>query len=118
MVRRIKSAKGIDSVRILRQVIRCIPAMLRYIQSTGKRNGIINDDDLLMMRCAYRMTAVETKMDPSVGAPGMAVEGNNFAIGGRSSRNPTRAHKCGVSDYGAPDRARSLRSMEKRDFAD
>ena len=66
MVWRIKPAKGIHSVGILRQVIRCVPAMFRYIQSAGKRDGIIDDDDLLMMRRTQGMAAVETKMDPSV----------------------------------------------------
>src|SRR5512132_529560 len=82
MVRRIKSAKGIHSARILRQVIRRVTEMFRYVQSAGKRDGIIDDDNLLMMRRAQGMAAVEPKMDPSVGAPGMGIKWNDLAIGG------------------------------------
>src|SRR5882724_13584206 len=86
VVRRIKSAKGIHSMGILRQVIRCVPAMFGYVQSARKPDGIIDDDNLLMMRRAQGMAAVEAKMDPSVGAPGMAVKRNDFAIGGIDHR--------------------------------
>ena len=86
MVWGIKPAKGIHSLGILRQVIRRVPAMFRYIQSAGKRDGIIDDDDFLMMRRTQRMVAVEAKMDPSVTAPGMAIKRNDFAIGGIDHR--------------------------------
>src|SRR5262249_48422148 len=81
MVRRIKPAKGIHSLGILRQVVPCVPAVFCDIQSTGKRDSIIDDDDLLMMRRTHGMVTVETEMDPSVTAPGMAIKWNDFAIG-------------------------------------
>ena len=65
MVWSIKPPTGIDSLGILRQVIRRVPAMFRYVQSAGKRDGIIDDDDFLMMRRTHGMAAIEAKMDPS-----------------------------------------------------
>ena len=65
------------------------------------------------------MDAIETKMDPSVSTPGMGIKRNDSRDPRRrSSRNPRAAHQSGVSDYGAPDRARSLESKEKQLFED
>ena len=88
--------------------------MFRYVQSAGKRDGIIDDDNLLMMRRAQGMAAVEAKMDPSVSAPGMAIKRNDFAIGGIDHREiPQQHHKCGVSDCGTRSCKKSP-SMEKQ----
>ena len=92
MIRRVKPAKGIHSLGILREVVRCVPAVFRYIQSAGKRDGIIDDDDLLMMRRTQGMVAVEAKMDPSVTAPGMAIKRNDFAIRGIDHREIPQEH--------------------------
>ena len=57
----------------------------------GKRDGIIDDDDLLMMRRTQGMVAVEAKMDPSVTAPGMVIKGM-IAIGGIDHREIPQEH--------------------------
>jgi hypothetical protein len=92
MVWRIEPAKGIHAMGILWQVIPCVPTVFGYIQSAGKRDGIIDHNDLLMMRCAYGMAAVETKMDPPMGAPGMGIKRNDFAIGGIDHREIPQQH--------------------------
>src|SRR5262245_65054294 len=49
MVWRIKPAEGIHALGILWHVVPCVPAVFRDIQSTRKRDRIIDDHDLLMM---------------------------------------------------------------------
>ena len=66
--------------------------MFGYVQSARKPDGIIDDDNLLMMRRAQGMAAVEAKMDSSVGTPGMAVKRNDFAIGGIDHREIPQQH--------------------------
>ena len=67
------------------------PSDVPLYQSPEKRDGIIDDDDLLMMRRTQGMVAVEAKMDPSVTAPGMAMK-NDFAIGGIDHREIPQEH--------------------------
>src|SRR5262249_16339804 len=81
MVGRIKPAEGIHSLGILWQGVPGVPAVFRGIQSTRKRDRITADHDLLLIRRPYGMVKGETEMDPSVAAPGMAIERNDFAIG-------------------------------------
>jgi hypothetical protein len=82
MVRRIEATDGIDSAWIVRQVLRRIPAVFRYIQTADESDGVIDNDNLLVVRCAQRMAAIEAEMNPSVRLPWVTVERNDFTIRG------------------------------------
>ena len=62
MERRIGLAVGIDAARIIRLMFRGIPAPAAQIDAAGEGDLVIDHYQLLMMRGAFGMAAVEAKV--------------------------------------------------------
>src|SRR5690349_23776490 len=62
--RRIARAAVIDAAWIVPRMIARVEPAPRQVVSADERDGIIDDDDLLMMRCADRLLVVEGKFQP------------------------------------------------------
>ena len=79
VVRRRDGAVKVDAPNIVRPMIRSVPASSGQIQPSDERNGVVDDDDFLVMRGADGMIAVHMKVNPRVPLPARSEEGKHFA---------------------------------------
>ena len=61
-------------------MLRRIPAGMREIEAADERDGIVDDDDLLVVRRADRMLAVEPELEPAVRLPVELEHGQPLAL--------------------------------------
>src|ERR1051325_1540459 len=81
MSRRGGTVAGIDAPRVIRRMRRRVPPSIRNVEAPGKADRGIDYDIFLVMRRAQGMAVIEQKMQPPVGAPGMAVKRDDFPVG-------------------------------------
>jgi len=82
----IRAIIDIDPARIVGIVVRGIPTTVGDIETSGECDGVVNNNDFLMMRCAQGMTAVEEEVNSSMGSPGMSIERNDLSVCGINHR--------------------------------
>jgi len=80
MMRCEKISVGINPPGILGPMICRVPTTFGQIESADERNGIVDDNDLGMMRGSDRMIAVHMKVNARVPAPGGTEEWQALAI--------------------------------------
>jgi hypothetical protein len=78
--RAIGHAAGIAATRLVGEMLARIPPALRDIQSADERNGIVDDDDLLVVRRINRVRRVEPEGKAAVRAPVELVHRQPFAL--------------------------------------
>ena len=98
------SASHIHTKRFISAMRRRIPAAVGQIEPAHERDGIVHNDNFLMVRTAERMCAVEPKVQPraQMRAPAELVEWQPFAV-----FNVRRV----VTQKGAPSLAWRLASL-------
>ena len=69
MERPVGLAGGIDALRMLDRMLGRVPAPDRHVEAAGKRDRIVDDHQLLVLRGAERHRVVEGEADPAGGAP-------------------------------------------------
>ena len=72
--------------RILRQVLRAIPAAHGEVDAADEGERIVDDDDLLVMRARHRMRVVVAQVHAPGRRPAEAVERREFPIGAEHHR--------------------------------
>src|SRR3546814_3171490 len=55
--------------RVVRRMLGRVPATLRDVQPTDKCHAVVDDDDFLVMRSAYRVNAVHAEEHAALPAP-------------------------------------------------
>ncbi|KGD59276.1 hypothetical protein DP49_6626 [Burkholderia pseudomallei] len=78
--RRVARAVRIDAARLVGRMPRRVPARARQIEAADERDAIVDHDELLVMRRAARVRAVEPEHDAVPRAPSGAVHGRPFAL--------------------------------------
>ena len=73
-------AVGVAAQRLVAGVRARVPAPLREVEAADERDGVVDDDHLLVVRRADRMARVEAEREPPVRAPVELVEGQPFAL--------------------------------------
>ena len=80
MVRAVRFAPWIDAALVLRSVLRRIPATRGEIEPADERDGIVDDDDLLMLRAGDRVAAVQAEAKAPVRAPRQSKARHELAL--------------------------------------
>ena len=62
--RRIRGAVRIAPARVARHVLRRIPAVEGQVEAADEANAVVDDDELLVVRCPDRMPVVELEIEP------------------------------------------------------
>lgn len=57
-----------------------VPSPLCQVDATGKRNAVVNDDELLVVRRAKRMVGIQTEPKPAMGAPTQVEDGKELPL--------------------------------------
>src|SRR6185369_2266251 len=65
----VRPPRGVEPARIDGAMVARVPAVRAEVEAAGERDGVVDDDDLLMMARADRMAAVETEAQSAVSAP-------------------------------------------------
>ena len=71
-----------------------VPARACQVEAADEREPVVDHDQLLVMGRAARMRAVEPEHDAAMGCQPARYTAASRAPARRSSRNPTRAHRC------------------------
>ncbi len=69
------------AARIVREVLGRVPAAQREVDAAHESDGIVDEDDFLVLAAGDRMRIVVTQTHPVVRRPAEAVERRNLAIG-------------------------------------
>ena len=80
VIRPVLPAFGIASHGLVAGVLGGVPAAVSEIETSDECDGIVHDDDFLMMRCAERMLVVQAEVQAPMRAPVELVYGQPFAI--------------------------------------
>ena len=97
--RRIKLAVGVAPSGIIQPMLGSVPAVAGQVETADERQGVVHDDELLVMRCAGRMTIVELKIEPPLGSRREPELGKPFALQ-REQQGEIPAQDIGV-EFGA-----------------
>ena len=109
--RRVRRAVFVVATRVAGRVRRCVPARACQVEAADEREPVVDHDQLLVMGRAARMRAVEPEHDAAIALPAGAIHGGQSRSSARrSSRNPTRAHRCAGCAAGRPTRAGTPRA--------
>jgi len=85
-------AVGASPQAIVRRVVRCVPAFDGKIHAAHEGDGVVNDDDLLMMRRVCGMVPVEVDVDALVSLPVRAVDQRQRRAGRVDDREAPNEH--------------------------
>ena len=75
-----------DASRIVRAVVRGVPAPRREVEPAHEREPVVDDDDLLVVRARERVAAVEPEVHPPMALPAEAVQRRELAVGAEDHR--------------------------------
>jgi len=78
--RRIGPAVGVAPSGIIQAVLGSVPAVAGQVETADERQGVVDDDELLVMRCAGRVTIVELEIEPPLGPRREPELGEPFAL--------------------------------------
>src|SRR5947208_620648 len=73
-------AVGVEAQRVVGRMARRVPAPLREIEAADERDGIVDHDDLLVMRRGHGMARVEAEHQSPMRAPVELVHRQPFAL--------------------------------------
>ena len=80
VIRPVGRAVGVAAPGLLAAVRGRVPAAMREIEAADEAHFVVHDNDFLMMRCAERMSVVETELEPPVRAPAELVDRQPLAV--------------------------------------
>jgi hypothetical protein len=80
VIRRIHATPAVDAARILRQMLRGVPARVRHVHAPDERDLVVDDHELLVMGSRERMARVEPEVDAPVRVPAEANDRQQLAI--------------------------------------
>ena len=81
MKRPVRLPARIDTPGVIDVVFGSIPAPPRQVQTAGKGNAIVNDDNLLVLRGSQRNAVVEAEMNTGRRLPLQCQQGEGLALG-------------------------------------
>jgi len=106
--RRIADATVIDAPGIVGQMVTGVEAAPRQVVPAYKCDDVVDDDDLLVVRCSHRMLVIKAKLESPVRAPVELVDRQPFAFHRVQHREVPRQHVAVQRSASRNDRIEEL----------